>query len=407
MTAVHPARPEAHRPGLTVLLGALIAIAPLSMDIYLASMPAMTRLLEASTAQVQTTLSVYMGGWGVAQLVAGPASDRFGRRPVLISGLVLFVLSAIACACAQNIEQLIVARFFQAMGMGGAAVVPRAVVRDLYSGVHAARMFSLMGVVLGIAPIVAPVLGSHLHVWFGWQASFVFVACYGALVMALALRWLPETRAHGDPSALDPRRIAANFLLLARTRDFVGYALVAAFSTAGLFAFLSGSAFVFVNVMRTGETGFGLMFAMVMTGNICGAIVGSRFVVRLGIDGLLRHTTRLLLVAAFVLAALAWFEVNHPAAVVIPMFFFMLAFTSSMPQASAGAMGPHPQIAGATSSLLAFIQFAIAAVSGLLVGLTFDGTQRPMASVILLFAVLTFLTFRWFRPASTGSAPRT
>ena len=390
---------DAIRPGLTLLLGALIAIAPLAMDIYLASMPSMTRALSATTAQVQATLSVYMAGWGLAQLVAGPASDRFGRRKVLLSGLVVFVLASIACTFAQNVEQLILGRFLQALGMAGAAVVPRAVVRDLYSGVQAARMLSLMGVVLGIAPIFAPILGSHLHIWFGWQSNFVFVAAYGALVCVLAARALPETLARPDPRALDPRRIASNFLMLARTRDFAGYSLLAAFATAGLFAFLSGSAFVFVGVMNSGETGFGLLFAMVMTGNISGALIASRLVVRMGIDGLLRRSTLLLLVSSLVLAALAWLRVDHPAAVVAPMFFYMLAFTASMPQASAGALSPHPGIAGAASSLLAFAQFAIAAVAGLLVGLTFDGTQRPMASVIALFAVLAFITFRRLRPA--------
>jgi DHA1 family bicyclomycin/chloramphenicol resistance-like MFS transporter len=398
------AQDGASRRGLTLLLGALIAIAPLAMDIYLASMPAMTRVMQASTAQVQATLSVYMVGWGLAQLVAGPASDRFGRRPVLLSGLVLFILASLACSLARTIDQLILFRFFQALGMAGAAVVPRAVVRDLYAGVQAARMLSLMGVVLGIAPIVAPILGSHLHVWFGWPSSFVFVAVYGFVVCALAARALPETLAVPDPRALDPRRIAANFAMLARTRDFTGYALVAAFSTAGLFAFLSGSAFVFVSVMQSGETGFGLLFAMVMTGNITGAYLGSRLVLRYGIDGLLRRSTGLLLASSLVLALLAWLRIDHPAAVVVPMFFYMVAFTCSMPQAAAGALGPHPEIAGASSSLLSCVQFATAAVSGLAVGLSFDGTQRPMATVIAVFAVAAFAAFRWLRPGAGAQA---
>jgi len=153
--------------------------------------------------------------------------------------------------------------------------------------------------------------------------------------------------------------------------------------------------------MGSGETGFGLMFSLVMTGNITGAWIGSRLVTRLGIDGLLRRSTWLLLLASLVLALLAWLRVDHPAAVVVPMFFFMVAFTSSMPQASAGALGPHPEIAGAASSLLSFFQFAIAAIAGTLVGLSFDGTQRPMASVIALFSLLSFVAFRWlrFKPA--------
>lgn len=388
------------RPGLTLLLGALIAIAPLAMDIYLASMPSMTTALHASTAQVQATLSVYMAGWGLAQLLVGPISDRFGRRPVLLSGLLLFTVASFACAFALTIEQLIVGRLFQALGMAGAAVVPRAVVRDLYAGERAARMLSLMGVVLGIAPIIAPVLGSHLHVWFGWPANFLFVAGYGALLMVAGGMFLPETLRHADPRATNPRQIAQHFRLLLCSRIFVGYTAVGALATAGLFAFLSGSAFVFVGVMGAGEQGFGLLFALVMLGNITGAMLGSRLVTRLGIDRLLAYSTSLMLLSGVTLAALAWCEIDHPFAVVVPMFFFMVSFTSTMPQASAGALTPHADRAGAAASLMSFTQFCVAALGGLAVGLTFDGTARPMTTTIAVSAALSFIALRVLKPTT-------
>src|SRR5438046_7453044 len=185
------------QPAMTVLLGALIAIAPLAMDIYLASMPSMTRALSATPAQVQLTLSLYMYGWGVSQLLVGPLTDRFGRRPALIAGLALFVAASAVCAASRSIETLIAARVVQAVGMATVAVVPRAVVRDLYTGDRAARMLSLMGVVLGIAPIVAPIIGSHLHVWFGWQANFVLVAPYGAIELLCGGTGPPESAQDG------------------------------------------------------------------------------------------------------------------------------------------------------------------------------------------------------------------
>ena len=392
------------KPGLTLLLGALVAIAPLAMDIYLASMPSMTRALGASAGMVQLTLVVYMFGWGVSQLFVGPVSDRYGRRPVLLAGLALFIAASLACAAARDVQTLIAARFLQALGMSAAAVVPRAVVRDLYSGELAARMLSLMGMVNGIAPIVAPILGSHLHVWFGWQANFLFVAVYGVLAFMFAARGLPETLRERNPRALDPRVMLRNFAALLASRTFVAYMLVAAFSSCGLFAFLTGSAFVFVSVMQSGETGFGLMFALVMLGNIIGATLASRWVMRLGIDGLIRRSTWLMLVAGLAMAALAWARVDHPLAVVVPMFLYMMSFTSTMPQATAGALTPFPDIAGAASSLLSFCQFVFAASAALAVGLTFDGTQRPMASAIAIAAVLTFAVFRLMVPrdASRG-----
>ena len=186
---------------MTVLLGALIAVAPLAMDIYLASMPSMTRSLHTTADTVQLTLSLYMYGWGAAQLFVGPLSDRYGRRPLLVGGLALFVLASAACAASRSIEMLIAARVVQAMSMATVAVVPRAVVRDLYSGDRAAHVLSLMGMVLAIAPIVAPVIGSHLHAWLGWQANFVFVALYGAVALACVAWGLPETLRQRNPRA--------------------------------------------------------------------------------------------------------------------------------------------------------------------------------------------------------------
>lgn len=386
------------KSALTLLLGALVAIAPLAMDIYLASMPSMTRALGTSAEMVQLTLVVYMFGWGVSQLFVGPVSDRYGRRPVLLAGLVVFIAASLACAAARDVQTLIAARFFQALGMSAAAVVPRAVVRDLYSAERAARMLSLMGMVLGIAPVVAPVLGSHLHVWFGWQANFVFVAAYGVLALVFTARGLPETLRTRNPRALDPGVMFSTFAHLVASRTFVGYTLVAAFSSCGLFAFLSGSSFVFVSVMETGERGFGLLFALVMLGNFIGAALASRWVMRLGIDGVIRGASWLMLAAGLAMAALAWARVDHPLAVVVPMFLYMVAFTSTMPQATAGALTPFPGTAGAASSLHSFCQFVFAASAALAVGVAFDGTQRPMASAIALAGVLTFAGFRLIVP---------
>jgi len=375
---------------MTLLLGGLVAVAPLAMDIYLASMPSMARALAASDEEIQLTLSLYMYAWGAAQIVVGPVTDRFGRRPALIGGLVLFVAASVVCAAAHNVQMLITARIAQAAAMATVAVVPRAVVRDLYAGEQAARMLSLMGVVLGIAPIVAPIIGSHLHVWFGWQANFVFVAAYGAIALACVVSIMPETIRSRNAQATDVRVMLANYARLLRSRTYVGYLLIAAFATSGLFAFIAGSAFVFVTVIGTGEQGFGLLFGIVMLGNMTGSAIGSRLVGRLGIDRMLRYSTRLMVVSGIALAVLAWARVGHPVAIVVPMFLFMAAFMTTMPQATAGALTPFPEIAGSASSLLSFCQLLIASSTALIVGMAFDGTQRPMATTIAVASLLTF-----------------
>jgi DHA1 family bicyclomycin/chloramphenicol resistance-like MFS transporter len=336
-----------------------------------------------------------MYGWGVAQLFAGPSSDRFGRRPALIAGLAIFLCASLACAAARDVYTLIAARGVQAMAIATVAVVPRAVVRDLHAGTDAAHMLSLMGMVLGIAPIVAPIIGSHLHVWLGWQANFLFVACYSALLLAWVAWTLPETLRERDRRALRPSAIVANYRRLLASRAFSGYMLVASFTMCGLFAFLAGSSFVFVQVMDQGERGFGYLFASVMLGNLSGATLSARVVRRWGIDRTIRRALVVLVLSALTLAALAWAEVRHPLAVVVPMFFYMVALMMTMPQSAAGAMTPFPNAAGAASSLLAFVQFGIASTGALAVGLTFDGTVRPMATTIAVSSLLAAAAFRW------------
>jgi DHA1 family bicyclomycin/chloramphenicol resistance-like MFS transporter len=197
--------------------------------------------------------------------------------------------------------------------------------------------------------------------------------------------------------------MALSFATLLRSRLFVGYLLVASFSLGSLFAFLAGSSFVFVAVMGAGERGFGVLFGVVMVGSLIGGYIASRTVLRLGIDGLLRVSTAVMLAAALVLAALAWVDVHHPAAIVAPMFVLMLSFTASMPQATAGALTPFPRIAGAATSLLSFCQFVIASCWALAVGLAYDGTTRPMTTAIALGAALTFAAF-WLVVQPAGRA---
>ncbi|MGE5738192.1 MAG: MFS transporter, partial [Betaproteobacteria bacterium] len=278
------------------------------------------------------------------------------------------------------------------------AVVPRAVVRDLYSGEQAAHVLALMGIVLGIAPVVAPILGSHVHVLLGWQANFVLVALYGALLWWFVRKMLPETLVQPDARATRPAVILSNYRQLIRSRAFTGYVLVAAFGFSGLFAFLAGSSFVFVSVLGESERGFGWLFGTVMLGNITGSMIGSRFVRSVGIERMVRAGTLLMVVAGSVLGTLALAGADHPVAIVVPMFAYMVAFMLTMPPATAGALTPFPKIAGSASSLMSFGQFLLASTAALVVGITFDGTSRPMAFAIALASIGAFLSFRILCP---------
>ena len=242
--------------------------------------------------------------------------------------------------------------------------------------------------------VVAPLIGSNLHVLLGWQSNFVLVALYAAVLWYFVRTALPETLARPDTRATQPRVIVANYGRLLRSPAYVGYMLVAAFGFSGLFAFLAGSAFVFVAVMGESEQGFGVMFGTVMLGNITGATIGSRLVPRIGIARQVRLGTALMLVAGFTLGGLALAGIRSPLAVIVPMFVFMMTFTMTMPPATAGALTPFPQIAGSASSLLAFGQFVVASTAALVVGLTLDGTTRPMALTIAASSLGAFASLR-------------
>jgi len=379
---------------MTLLLGALVALAPLAMDSYLPSMPAMTRALAATPEQVQLTISVYMLGWGMAQLFAGPMSDRFGRKPALIGGLVVFTLASIACALSTQIGTLVASRFVQAVAMATVVVVPRAIVRDLHEGDRAAHMLSTMMLVLSVAPVAAPVLGAELHVRFGWQANFVLVAVYGALAWAAVFFALPETLARSDPAALKFRRMIDNWTLALRSRRLAGFLLINTFATCGLFAFLAGSAFVFVEGFEAGERAYAFYFGVVMLGNFIGAWLARRIVIRIGLERVIARGTGLLVVAGASMAALAWTGIRHPLAVTLPMLLFMFAYMWTVPQSTAGALTPFPQIAGSVASLMSFTQFVTAAGFAYVVGVAYDGTPRPMATAIAIAAVASLASYR-------------
>jgi MFS transporter, DHA1 family, multidrug resistance protein len=385
-------RPD--HPAMTLLLGALVAIAPLAMDIYLPSMPAMTRALAATPEQVQLTISVYMLGWGAAQLFAGPMSDRFGRKPALLGGLAAFTLASIACAMSTQIGALVAARFVQAVAMATVVVIPRAIVRDLYEGDRAAHTLSTMMLVLSVAPVGAPVLGAELHLRFGWQASFVLVAIYGAVALAAVLLTLPETLARSDPTALELRRMIGNWMLALRSRRLVGFLSINAFATCGLFAFLAGSAFVFVDGLESGVRGYALYFGVVMVGNFIGAWLARRLVIRIGLERVIARGSVLLVVAGVSMAALAWFGIRHPLAITLPMLLYMLAYMWTVPQSTAGALTPFPQIAGSIASLMSFTQFVVAAGFAYVVGVAYDGTPRPMATAIAIAALGVLAAYR-------------
>lgn len=375
-----------------VALAAVTALGPLATDMYLPAMPAMAEALNTGPDRIQLTLSLYMAGFALAQLVCGPISDRFGRRPVMIAGLSLFLAASLLCAWAPSVEWLLVGRFLQAFGGAAGPVLARASVRDIHGPIEAGRILSYMASTMALAPALAPVVGAGLLLFFGWESVFVVLALYAAVMLAVLIFMLPEPLAKERRQSIHPKTVLANFRLLLTQRAFIGYTLVNAAAFSGLFAYLSGSSFVLIEYLGVAPTLYGVMFTLIVAGFFVGTLVSGRYSHRLGRDRLVTLGSVICATGGVVMAGLATVGVHHPWAVVGPHMVFMLGVGILMPQTMAGALAPNPQCAGAASSLFGFLQMTIAAVVGGLVGQFHDGSSLTMALTIGLMGLLALLS---------------
>lgn len=361
-----------------LLLGLVVGLDPLSIDIALPAAQEMASDLDTDLASIQLSLSLFVFGMAAGQLIYGPMSDRFGRRPVLLFALLLYVGASAGLAISPGIEMLVIARLVQGLAAAATQVIARAIVRDRLDREAASRVLSHVFLVLGIMPIVTPVIGAWLTESVGWRSVFVVMLAYSAAALLIHARWLPETNESPDRNALAPARLIAAFSHVARSGLFWAYVGCSAAAFAALFAFLAGSPAAFI--VRLGETpqAFGWFFALVMVGNLIGYPVGSRLVLRLGIDRLLMCGTLGGLASGLALAGLAFGGVADPWAIVVPVFAYMFSFALILPPATAGALSPFPRVAGAASSLLGVTQLGCGALAGAIVGGLNDGTQMPL-----------------------------
>lgn len=372
---------------LVVLLGALTALPPYSIDTSLAAMPGMADGLGTTSAAIQFTLSAYIVGSTLGQAVVGPLSDRYGRCPVLYAGLAVYIVTAVGCASATSVEMLTAFRFVQGACVATARILPRAMARDLYDREDAARLLSYMTVIGGTAPIIAPLVGGHFTVWFGWRSVFMFMAAYAAVAFLVILPFLRETLPRAQRTPLDPARLANIARFMLSDQAFRAYAACLMFAAGGLYAFLTGSAPALIRFLGETPQQFGFDFATIMLGYIAFSFLGGRLVNRFGIDNLLGAGVIMAALGGVAMAGLAWAGVAAVWAIVVPMIAFMAAFALILPQATAGAMSPFPDSAGMASSLLGVLQAGAGAVVSAALGLLDDGTQLPMTTAIALMGI--------------------
>jgi DHA1 family bicyclomycin/chloramphenicol resistance-like MFS transporter len=377
--------------GLTLLLAMLTALGPLSMDMYLPSLPDIAQVLGAPVACTQLTISSYLIGFAVGQMIYGPLSDRCGRRPVLLAAVALYLASTLACAAAQSVDLLIVARLLQGISGSGAIVLARAIVRDVYSGVQAARELSLMGSISATAPIVAPMLGGVLQAGFGWRANFICMSVGGLIALLVAARLLPETL-HYDNRArsLSFFAMMRGYGAVARHARFLVYLGIITTTYAGLFAWVSGASVVLQGVYGLSAVTFGFTFALGAAGYMLGAMIATRLVVRLGLDRTIG--VGVVVIAAGGLSLALAVATGVPGLwLVAAMAVYLAGVGLAMPQAMAGALTPFPDRAGTAASLMGLVQQAVAAMVAAVIGGFLVRSAWPVTGVVVAMGCLTFL----------------
>ncbi|RAU22857.1 Bcr/CflA family drug resistance efflux transporter [Paramagnetospirillum kuznetsovii] len=391
----HPVTPTRT---LAVLLTLLVAFGPICTDLYLASWPDLARDFKTDTAMVQMTLASFVSGFAVMQLGYGPLSDRFGRRRTLMGGVFLYVAASIFCVFAPTIEALILGRFVQALGACCGPVVSRAVVRDIFPREQAAKVMSYMASAMALAPLVAPTIGGWFHSWFGWRSNFVLLALFGVGLLGMVWRLLDETNRHPDPTALDLGRMIGNYGTLLRDRVFIGYTLTLTVIFAGVFVYLSSIAFILIDAMGLEPRYFGFGFSLASVGYIIGGFIAARVTHRVGIERMVGLGVIGCTLAGALMAGLAWAGFAKPgleglASVLLPVMVFFVFAALVLPNATAGAIAPFPQMAGTASAAIGFTQMAGGAGIGWLAGLAFDGSARPMTTAMALLGLVAAVVF--------------
>jgi MFS transporter, DHA1 family, multidrug resistance protein len=362
------------------LLALITFSGTLAMHIFVPVLPIAGEALHAGAAQMQTTISIYILGLAAGQLVYGPLSDRYGRRPVLMAGLVVYTLASLMALLSASIEMLIIARLFQALGGGTGLVIGRAIVRDTSASAESTRRLALMNLMVAVGPGIAPIAGSFLAGIAGWRAIFVILCLLGICNILCAWRLLPETSRMARDQSFS--LIARNYLLLLRTPAFVGYAIGGGCATTSFYAFIGAAPFIFVNQLHRPAGEIGVFLGIVVLGYWLGSLIASRLAGRMPIRRLLAFNLVSLLAALFLLFISATGHLTL-VAVVGGMFVYTVGAGIASPAAMSEAIGVNPLVAGSASGLYGFAQMVIGAIATAVTGLGSDHALLAALTVVI------------------------
>jgi DHA1 family bicyclomycin/chloramphenicol resistance-like MFS transporter len=379
---------------LGIILGALTAMGPLAIDMYLPSLPTIAGELGSTTAAVEVTVAAYFTGLAAGQSLYGPISDRLGRKPPLYLGLLLFMAASIGCAFAASVPALVTLRFLQAVGGCALMVVSRAMVRDLFDERDSMRVLSLLMLVMGLAPILAPLAGGQLLVAFGWRAIFWLLTACAATCLAAVWWLLPESLAVADRRRDSLATVSRLYLMLLRDRAFMVQAICGSLTLAALFAYIAGSPTVFIQLFEVPPERFGLYFGANAFGLIAASQINGRLARTLPAGAILARVVPVTALAGVVLLVNAVTGFGGFAGILVPLFVCVASVGFVVPNTTVLAMAPHGRMAGSASALLGTLQFAAGAAAAAAVSALNNGTAVPLGAVVAACGIAAFVTSR-------------
>lgn len=382
---------RSNRSLVILILGLLSAIGPFSIDMYLPGFPVIADNLHTTVDRVAYSLSSFFFGICFGQLLCGPLLDRFGRKRPIIIGLIIYIAASVGCAISTTVEMLIAFRFLQALGGCVGMVAPNAIVRDLFPVNENAKIFSLLILILGVSPILAPTVGSFVVANFGWQPVFIILAVVSMLILLTAVKWLPESKGPDTNYSLRPGSVFKGYLEVLKQPQFTTYAFSGSIASAGLFAYLAGSPFVFMNLYGISEKGYGLIFAMIAAGLIGSSQLNNLVLRKFNSAQILRvilfsqSIIGLLLIAGIITHTLNLYTT------ILLIFLFLSCQGFTFPNSAALAMAPFTKGAGSASALMGAFQMVCGAIASAMVGIFFNNTAVPMAAIMSVCCIAGFI----------------
>ncbi|PIK13784.1 multidrug effflux MFS transporter [Halobacteriovorax sp. JY17] len=373
---------------LLITLGALAAFGPMTIDLYLPAFVEIGKDLLVATEDIQYSLTSFLAGLSIGQLIYGPISDRFGRKKPLLFGIIIFIITSVLISFAQNLETLIGLRFIQALGSCVGMVITRAIIRDMFEPREAAKVFSLVILIMGVAPVIAPVLGTQILLLFNWRMIFIFLALFGCLTLVGSIFKVPETLKNSVPL----KKGFVNYFHLLKDRQFIIAALVSGTITAGMFSYIAGSAFVFLNIFKVSTGTYPIIFGANAFGFIVCSQVNARLLNTYSIDAILEKASIFALFAALCTFLSVTFHLSLPF-FLVPLFCSIGSIGFIIPNITAKALEFQHERAAVASAMMGSIQFCVSSLGSVLVTVFANGTAWPLVTTLLVFNSLTFLLY--------------